>query len=258
MSRKARQISITKIYHVILRGNDKQDIFYEDQDYIKFLKIIQTIQKKYSYEIYEYCLMTNHVHLIIYDDKNVLSKIMQSLSISYSLYFSKKYEKNGHLFQNRFLSKTVESQNYLYRLCRYIHQNPLKAKIAKTEEYKWSSYHEFISKAKIINPKPILSMFGQTKKESLENFIIYHHHNESHINDEFEYELVCKLTDTQLKEKIEKILNIKNVREIRTYDTKLRNEQLKKLEIIKGTSKSQISRVLGINKKIIQKILKNE
>ena len=101
-------------------------------------------------------------------------------------------------------------------------------------------------------------MFRQKKKESLENFIIYHHHNESQINDEFEYELVSKLTDAQVKEKIEKILNITNVREIRTYDKKLRNEQLKKLGIIKGTSKSQISRVLGINKKIIQKILKNE
>lgn len=257
ISRNPRQTSLTKIYHVILRGNDKQDIFYENQDYLKFLKIIQTIQKKYLYEIYEYCLMTNHVHLLIYDHKDVLSKIMQSISISYSLYFSKKYNKNGHLFQSRFLSKAVETQDYLYRLCRYIHQNPLKAKVAKTEEYEWSSYHEFMSKSKIINPEPILSLFGQTKEESLKNFIIYHNHNEDQVNDEVEYEFVCKLTDSQLKEKIEKILKVKNVREIRTYDKKLRAEQLKKLKIIKGTSKSQISRVLGINKKIVQKILKN-
>ena len=132
MPRVARKISISKVYHIILRGNDRQDIFFEEQDYRKFLKLVNNAKEKYQYEIYTYCLMTNHVHLIVYDKNNQISKIMQSMEVAYSSYFAKKYGKEGHLFQNRFLSKNVESKEYLYRLCKYIHQNPLKAGISKT------------------------------------------------------------------------------------------------------------------------------
>ena len=104
MPRVARGKSCTKVYHIILRGNDKQDIFFDNQDYIKFIKEIVNTKEKYNYDLYAYCLMTNHVHMVIYDKESVLSKIMQSLEVAYSSYFSKKYEKVGHLFQNRFLS----------------------------------------------------------------------------------------------------------------------------------------------------------
>ena len=110
MPRMPRKVSCTKVYHVILRGNDKQDIFLDEQDYKKFIKEILNTKEKYEYELYAYCLMTNHVHLIIYDKNDKLSKIIQSLAITYSPYFSKKYEKTGHLFQNRFLSKEVETR----------------------------------------------------------------------------------------------------------------------------------------------------
>ena len=253
MPYKIRKGSMSKIYHVMLRGNDRQDIFYDDQDYMKFLKLIKITKEKYQCEIYEYCLMANHVHMIIFDCKDILSKAIQSLAISYSLYFAKKYKKEGHLFQGRFLSKSVETRKYLCTLCRYIHQNPLKANIARTEEYKWSSYNEFLFDSKIINPNPILSMFGQTKKEARKNFIIYHNRKVNLINEEVEYEFVYRLTDEQVKEKIQQILKIDNVRVFHTYDKDTRNEKLKELKIIKGTSKAQIARVLGINKKIVER-----
>ena len=105
MPRSARETSNTKVYHIILRGNVKQDIFYDEQDYRKFIKEIKETKEKYQYILYSYCLMPNHVHMVLYDKNESLSKIMQSLEISYSKYFCKKYEKVGHLFQNRFLSK---------------------------------------------------------------------------------------------------------------------------------------------------------
>ena len=253
MPYKIRKGSMSKIYHVMLRGNDRQDIFYDDQDYMKFLKLIKITKEKYQCEIYEYCLMANHVHMIIFDCKDVLSKAIQSLAISYSLYFAKKYKKEGHLFQGRFLSKSVETRKYLCTLCRYIHQNPLKANIARTEEYKWSSYNEFLFDSKIINLNLILSMFGQTKIEARKNFIIYHNRKVNLINEEVEYEFVYRLTDEQVKEKIQQILKIDNVRVFHTYDKDTRNEKLKELKIIKGTSKAQIARVLGINKKIVER-----
>ena len=253
MPYKIRKRSMTRVYHVMLRGNDRQDIFYDNQDYMKFLKLIKITKEKYQCEIYEYCLMANHVHMIIFDCKDVLSKAIQSLAISYSLYFAKKYKKEGHLFQGRFLSKSVETRKYLFTLCRYIHQNPLKANIARTEEYKWSSYNEFLFDSKIINPNPILSMFGQTKKEARKNFIIYHNRKVNLINEEVEYEFAYRLTDEQVKEKIQQILKIENVRVFHTYDKNTRNEKLKELKIIRGTSKAQIARVLGINKKIVER-----
>ena len=84
MPRAARKVSSTKVYHVILRGNDKQDLFFEEEDYKKFIKEIKNTKEKYGYELYAYCLMTNHVHLIIYDKNDMLSKIMQSLEVIYS------------------------------------------------------------------------------------------------------------------------------------------------------------------------------
>lgn len=148
MPRMARQKSSTKVYHVILRGNAKQDIFLDKQDYYKFFREICNTKEKYQYELYAYCLMTNHVHLILYDKNENLSRTLQSLTVSYSSYWNKKYERVGHLFQNRFLSKNVETKEYLKNLCRYVHQNPNKSGIAKMEEYQWSSYQEYTKKAK--------------------------------------------------------------------------------------------------------------
>ena len=120
MPRKAREISKTKTYHIMLRGNDKQDIFFEEQDYKKFINEISNTKQKYKYELFAYCLMTNHVHMVIFDRNDNISKAIQSLAVSYSSYFSKKYDKVGHLFQNRFFSKSVETREYLIQLCRYI------------------------------------------------------------------------------------------------------------------------------------------
>ena len=256
MPRVARKISSTKVYHIILRGNDRQDIFLHEQDYHKFLKIVKILKEKYQYDIFTYCLMNNHVHLVVYDKNMQLSKIIQSMEISYASYFAKKYNKVGHLFQNRFLSKNVETKEYLCGLCRYIHQNPLKAKISNTEDYKWSSYREFIYGEKIISSELVLSMFAPNKKEAIENFIIFHSYETNFINEEVEYECIDRITDEQVKKKVQKILNIENVRMINSYDRKTRNEELQKLKIIKGVSKAQLSRVLGMNRKILERIMK--
>lgn len=90
MPRVARKISSTKVYHIILRGNDRQDIFLDEQDYYKFLKIVKILKEKYQYDIFTYCLMSNHVHLVVYDKNMQLSKIIQSMEISYASYFAKK------------------------------------------------------------------------------------------------------------------------------------------------------------------------
>lgn len=258
MPRTARQKSSTKVYHVILRGNAKQDIFFEKQDYCKFIKEIYNTKEKYQYQLYAYCLMTNHVHLIIYDKKENLSKILQSLTVSYSSYWNKKQERVGHLFQNRFLSKNVENVEYLKNLCRYIHQNPSKSGIGKMEEYQWSSYQEYIKERKIIDRKQILLLFNEDEKEAINDFIEFHKWNmwQKNWNDFMEYEMVDKLSDEQAKQYLIEILELKNVQELTNYSIAKRNECLRKLKGIKGISNAQITRITGLSKRMVEIAMK--
>ena len=257
MPRASRKKSSTNVYHVILRGNNKQDIFFDEKDYKKFLKEIKNTKEKYGYELYAYCLMTNHVHLVIYDRKENLSKIIQSLGVAYSAYFSKKYEKVGHLFQNRFLSKPVETSEYLMQVCRYVHKNPVKAGISTVDNYKWSSYKEYINdKEELVSKKMLLSLFGNSKREAIDNLKGFHNDNGENINDEYEYEIITKFTDEEAKIKIMEVLKLENLDEINNFSVKLRNEKIRKLEDIKGISKAQVARVLGTCNRTIERITK--
>lgn len=259
MPRLPRGKAYTKVYHVILRGNSKQDIFLDKQDYTKIIKEIYNTKEKYQYNLYVYCLMPNHIHLVIYDKNNNLSKAIQSLAVSYSSYWNKKYERVGHLFQNRFISKEVENAGYLKNLCRYIHQNPYKAGISKTEEYQWSSYKEYISKSKIVDKKQVLLLFDPTnEKEAIKQFVEFHkfYFQKEELLNFLEYELGEKLSDERANKYIADFLEIKNCQEIASFNIKKRNEYLKKIKNIKGISKEQIGRITGLSGKIVQRAMK--
>ena len=115
--RTARQYNeFTKVYHVILRGIDRQDIFLDEQDKKKWIKELINTKVQFNYDLYCYCLMNNHVHMVLYDKNMQLSKIIQSLAIRYATYFNKKYERVGHLFQNRFLKSISNWSEKLKRL----------------------------------------------------------------------------------------------------------------------------------------------
>ena len=109
------QKGYTNVYHIILRSINQQEIFYDNSDHKKFIKCIQQTKEKYVYELYAYVLMNNHIHMLINAKDNNMSKIMQSLAISYAMYFNKKYNRIGHVFYNRFKSKNIETEGYLLR-----------------------------------------------------------------------------------------------------------------------------------------------
>lgn len=258
MPRIARDYNKLKVYHTIIRGIDKQDIFYSEKDRVKFIEIIKVSKEKYNYELYAYCLMDNHVHLVIYDKNEEISKIMQSIQVRYVMYFNRKYDRIGHLFQNRFFSKKVEDRQYLKNLCRYIHQNPLKAGIAKTEEYKWSSYKSYIRFNKLIDTRLLLLTFSDDEKEAKEEFKKFHNINandkQSEINDMIEYEMYEAISDEDVGNYICEILKINNVREILKFNREIRNENLLKLKRLKNIPAAQLARVIGINRKIIERL----
>lgn len=132
-------------YHVTTRGNNKSNIFKEAQDFEKYLSIIYEAMEYYNYNQYElicYCLMTNHVHLMIKTSDKPLADLMGRINARYTRYFNKKYDCIGHLFQGRYFSDIVRDHTQLLEISRYIHLNPVKAKIvSKPCEYKWSSYN---------------------------------------------------------------------------------------------------------------------
>lgn len=259
MARQARKYSNTKIYHIMLRGVNKQDIFIEEQDKYKFLKDLEIVKEKYHFKIYAYCLMPNHVHLLIRDMEDTISTAMHSLGIRYSAYMNKKYERVGHLFQNRYLSKPVENKEYLLYLQRYIHQNPQKAGIEKVEKYKWSSYQEYVYDTKIVDTIPILRLFSEDRWTALKEFVKYHHQviiMNKRVEEEFEFISRNSMTDEELIHKIKKKLKIDNIYRIQQYQKETRNAYIRRILEITGTNMKQVARVIGVSERTIYRVKK--
>lgn len=256
MPRPLRRYGNSKVYHIIFKGIDDQDIFYDDQDRKVFLKHISITQENFNYTVYAYCLMVNHVHMVIKCQDEFLSKAMQSLLIRYVHYFNKKYKRIGPLLQNRFKSKNVENQIYFVDLCRYVHRNPEKAGIAKTQDYEWSSYKEYIGKAKIVNKNVLLHYFNNDVNEFIKNTTKTMPYES--LEDYYEYELMGKLTDEQLANIIMEKFKIEDISNISVFFKNKSNDELvDDLEIIKNiknTNITQVARTIRVNRKLIEKL----
>jgi putative transposase len=153
MPRLARITLKNACYHIITRGNQKQTVFEDSQDYEKYLSILTKYKKKYKFKLFCFCLMPNHVHLIIEVKEPVmLSKIMKCLNLSYTLYFNAKYKKVGHLWQDRFKSKIIEKDAYLLECIDYIEANPVRVSlVTHLSRYPWSSYNFRITHKDILD-----------------------------------------------------------------------------------------------------------
>ena len=137
MSREARQFSKTGLYHILFRGMNHCHLFEEEKDYEKFLEILKKVQDEMSYEIYAYCLMSNHVHILLRESTlKDITKIMRKILTKYAGWFNRKYKRSGSLIANRYKSEAVEDDKYIFSLVRYIHQNPIKAgMVCEIEKY---------------------------------------------------------------------------------------------------------------------------
>ncbi len=131
-------------YHIITRGNQKQSVFLESKDYNKYLSLLKKYKEKYQFRLYAFCLMPNHIHLLIeVTEPQTLQKTFRGLNLSYTLYFNYKYKKVGHLWQGRFKSKPILKGRCLINCANYIEANPVRKKMVDDiAEYQWSSYKE--------------------------------------------------------------------------------------------------------------------
>ncbi len=144
MSRGARLTLDNASYHIMVRGNQKQVTFIEETDFLKYLELLKHYKKKYKFKLYGYCLMPNHIHLIIDIEKGSdVAKIMQGLNQTYTIWFNEKYKKVGHLWQGRYKSMLIQKNKYMLECIEYVEFNPIRANISKSPfEYRWSSWQE--------------------------------------------------------------------------------------------------------------------
>lgn len=241
--RKPRQYSKSGFYHVVIRGVNKQNIFYDENDHVLFLNLLKKYSRKFDIVVHAYCLMDNHVHLEIEDKKKNISIFMQSICSVYARLFNRKYDRIGHLFQERYASEIIEDKSYFMTVFKYIMQNPEKANICKMNAYKWSSFHCYKYYNSFVHKELLLEYFGNMKNlyEAIQE--------ETHEN--------CLEIELRYSER--KARDIEKVKEILKSNNPIVNPDLpmniikNKMQQLKaaGLSIRTISRITGINKYII-------
>ena len=141
MPRPLRPIDDRLVYHVINRGNNRAPVFFDDQDYAAFLKAVADLKQRRPFEFYGYCLMPNHVHLLIRPLETPISRIMQSLLVSHTQRYHRYHHGGGHVWQGRFKSPVIQDDDHLLTVLRYIEANPLRAGMVEAAgDYRWSSF----------------------------------------------------------------------------------------------------------------------
>ena len=236
----------------MLRGINRQAIFEDDDDMQRLLETIIRYKEICKYEVYAYCIMSNHVHLLLKETEDTISNVVKRISGSYVFWYNKKHERCGHLFQERYKSEAVENDEYFLTVLRYIHQNPIKAGVVKDiSAYKWSSYNEYIKETVVINKDFVLGMFSNDKAKAIELFckFNYQKNNDMCLEDEDK----IRVSDNEIKERLAK-LDIANTNDIRQFEKGKRNELIRELKSIEGVTIRQLSRVTGISKSVINSI----
>ena len=201
MPRIARKKSISNIYHVMIRGINRQNIFEEDEDRICFMKILDYCKKISGFRLYAFVLMTNHVHLLIEPSGETLNTVFSRIETRYAMWFNKKYQRVGYMFQDRFRSEAVETEQYFMTVLRYILQNPMKAGMeSHPGNYRWSSYLAYEKgKGAVTDIQYALDLFGS--KEILMDYLTQS--NEDSVMDEANFDR--RLQDEQVREKMLRI-----------------------------------------------------
>lgn len=176
MPRTARVAPNQHVYHVLTRGNNRQNVFKEQGDYKKYYDILKHYKEKFEFRLYHYVLMINHVHLVLEPMENGgrLSEIMKGINISYAQYYKNKYEISGHFWQDRFKSMIISKDSYLLACGSYVELNPVRAKIVKDpKDYKWSSYgvYAFSREDEIVDRHPIYLDLARDEVERTRKYI---------------------------------------------------------------------------------------
>ncbi|MFT9496033.1 REP-associated tyrosine transposase [Anaerosolibacter sp.] len=265
MPRHRRVLSDSNTYHIMIRGNERKDIFYDDEDRYKLLNILKHKKDISQCEIYAYCLMSNHVHLLVKENTEAISKFMKRVNVSYAYYFNRKYNRIGHVFQDRFKSEPIEGEAQLLAAIRYIHNNPVKAKLVNDcADYNWSSYKSYVlgnSQHAFLDHRLVLSIFSQNIDKGIQlfkEFSFLEKDDEGFIETEKKKEKEISIRGyLEAKRYIEyyladKGLKTNNLQEKVNVD--VRNDIILKMKTNSDLSIREIADILTINRGIVGRI----
>ncbi len=254
MPRKPRIISSTGIYHVILRSVNQHIIFEEESDYLKFLYILSDCRKKYETEIYAYCLMDNHIHILLNSAPHILSRFFQSLETKFVRWYNNKYKRSGHLFQDRFHSSVVDNNSAFLSVLFYIHNNPVKAKLCRFQsEYRWSSVNAYYGQKNLLvntafaygitgSKKALHSFFSTHSTESDDTLYINDHkENRFFITDEKALAIFKSVTDLPSTSAV-------------AYIIKTKRDEFVRVLKEKGLTTKQVARVMDISETTVKRL----
>ncbi len=251
MPRVARKKSSQQIYHVMLRGINKQQVFFDPEDNQYFISLLKRFKKPCGYEIYAYCLMWNHVHLLIREgDRISTGDIFRHIGSAFVYWYNIKYERSGHLFQDRYKSEPVEDEKYLLTVFRYILMNPVKARLCgRPEQYPYSSAAEYLDgKDGITDTALIRGILGE---EGVKEFICRENDDRCMEMDEMPRK---RVTDEEARKMIERELGSLMPAAGKAKERTTLNTSIYKL-VHAGISIRQLSRLTGLSKKIIENAL---
>lgn len=231
----------------MLRGINQQQIFEDEEDYAKFLDILKECKEISEYKVFAYCLMGNHIHLLVKEGTENLEQMFKRICGRFVYWYNTKYRRVGHLFQDRFKSEPVDSERYFFTVLRYIHQNPVKAGICKrVEDYIYSSYSEYICSSILVDTDYVLGF------ATLEEFIGLNRENVDNACMDIADKVIPRVTDEQARTLIKKIAKCNNASEFQELECTVRDRCLKKLRE-KGVSIRQLNRLTGISFSVIRR-----
>lgn len=244
----------------MIRGNDRNNIFYDEEDKLRFIETLYQKKQDNAFFLHAFCLMDNHVHMMIQEGTEDIANVMKRITISYVFYFNHKYKRVGHLFQDRFKSEKIEDDQYVLALVRYIHQNPVKAGIVKTAgDYKWSSYIGYMQDShyfhKVVDTYMVLGLFSADKVVAKRQF-------DEYINQECTDKFLdMKEEVSKMDEEDARILFAEMVRmqgeDKRRENAAMIEDMLKEFSGRTKLSIRQIAAITGLNKDKVNKMLRS-
>ncbi len=246
MARRPRIHFPGALYHVISRGNQRQRIFRSVSDRARYLELLRHYHKRYRFALYAYVLMSNHVHLLIEAGMVPLSKILQGLQQSYTLYFNRKYNLVGHLFQGRYKAILCDRDAYLLELVRYLHLNPVRSKmVMDPAEYQWSSHRAYLERRKIddglVHTNWVLSQFAQNSVAALKQYkqFIMDGYGEGHRSEFYEVKEQQYLGDDEFVERLNCAMDNEQAKPIRISLGEIEGAVCRKYELTPALLKSR-------------------
>lgn len=249
MPRQARIKSASGLYHVMMRGADRRILFSDDEDNLGFLLSLKRAKASSEFKLYAYCLMGNHVHMLIKEGKESLEHAIKRLAVSYVYHYNEKYDLLGHLFQDRYRSEPIDSVDYFLDVIRYICQNPVKAGLTDNPfSYRWLGCAGIKDEFGLTDH---LDEYTQLNGAELSSFINADCETE-HL-DETDFK---RITDRDAIKRICDVCNCMYIQDISSWPVIERDAAIKKA-LHTGVSYRQLSRITGISKAVIERVSKS-